>query len=215
MSQFTIDVDAEAVFLDGSWYTREDLSRRIKAMLDSGDFAVAAPSAALQELTQTLMGVRTMAFRCTPELADALSQLATRMGQSVSYLVREAVTTYITDANSGPQTQPQHQQPDGGQIEVLAQTPSSDDLPMVEDGTVRVQRPTMTNSTQDDLPKVIVADQHLPTPAPSAPQQVIAGPGALRAAGVMPDGPVELTNLKKHSAGVDDGVNREQGWFKQ
>ncbi len=212
MSQFTIDVDAEAVFLDGSWYTREDLSRRIKAMLDSGDFAVAAPSAALQELTQTLMGVRTMAFRCTPELADALSQLATRMGQSVSYLVREAVTTYITDANSGPQAQPQ-QPSESGQVQVLVQTPSSDDLPMVEDGTVRVQRPTMTNSTQDDLPKVIVADQHEPAPPP--PQQVIAGPGALRAAGVLPDGPVELTNLKKHSAGVDDGVNREQGWFKQ
>lgn len=221
MSQFTIDVDAEAVFLDGSWYTREDLSRRIKAMLDSGDFAIAAPSAALQELTQTLTGVRTMAFRCTPELADALSQLATRMGQSVSYLVREAVTTYITDANSGPAQGQSHghgeheaEQGQGQQqIQVLAQTPSSDDLPMVEDGTVRVQRPTMTNTTQDDLPKVIVAEQHVPVV--QQPMQVIAGPGALRAAGVMPDGPVELTNIKKQSAGVEDGVNREQGWFKQ
>jgi hypothetical protein len=50
MSQFPIDVDAEAIFLDGSWYTREDLSRRIRAMLDSGDFNVARPSMALQEL---------------------------------------------------------------------------------------------------------------------------------------------------------------------
>jgi hypothetical protein len=109
MSQFTIDVDAEAVFLEGAWYTREDLSRRIRAMLDSGDFNVASPSLALQELTQTMVGIRTLAFRCTPELAEALDQLAGRLGQSVGAVLREAVTQYLTDATSAPPGGPRDQ----------------------------------------------------------------------------------------------------------
>ncbi len=188
MSQFPIDVDAEAIFLDGGWYTREDLSRRIRAMLDSGDFNVARPSMALQELTQMMMGVRTMAFRSTPELADALTALASRLGQSVGGVIREAVTQYITDANSDPMgSQQQQQQPAPVQ---LTQQPRSEE-------TVRAAMPTST--TSEELPKVIVD-----------PPAVIAGPGALKAAGVEP---MELTQRKTAAAGEPD--SSEQRWFKQ
>ncbi|MEW5738332.1 MAG: ribbon-helix-helix domain-containing protein [Myxococcota bacterium] len=105
MSDLPIDVDAEAIFLDGGWYTREDLSRRIKAMLDSGDFNVAKPSAALEQLTQTLSSVRTLVFRCTPDLADGLNQLAARTGHSVGGVIRDAVTKYLSQqgvATGGP-----------------------------------------------------------------------------------------------------------------
>jgi hypothetical protein len=180
MSQFPIDVDAEAIFLDGSWYTREDLSRRIRAMLDAGDFNVARPSMALQELTQMMSGVRTLAFRSTPELADALTQLASRMQQSVGAVIREAVTQYITDANSEPAAQAPQQR---------------------TEETVRAPIPLATSTTSEDLPKVIVAD---------APAQVIAGPGALKAAGVEP---VELTQ-RKPAAG-EPAPDPEQRWFKQ
>ncbi|MDP2272990.1 MAG: ribbon-helix-helix protein, CopG family [Archangium sp.] len=189
MSQFPIDVDAEAIFLDGGWYTREDLSRRIRAMLDSGDFNVARPSMALQELTQMMMGVRTMAFRSTPELADALTALATRLGQSVGGVIREAVTQYITDANSDPMAS-QQQQPAPVQ---LTSPPRSEE-------TVRAAMPTST--TSEELPKVIVE-----------PPAVIAGPGALKAAGVDP---LELTQRKAAAPaapGEPDGS--EQRWFKQ
>ncbi len=91
MSQFPVDVDAEAIFLDNVWYTRSDLARRIKTMLDEGDFAISRPSAALEELTSTLQSVRTLAFRLTPDLADALNQLATRSDKTVGQLLREAV----------------------------------------------------------------------------------------------------------------------------
>ncbi len=185
MSQFPIDVDAEAIFLDGGWYTREDLSRRIRAMLDSGDFNVARPSMALQELTQMMIGVRTMAFRSSPELADALTALATRLGQSVGGVIREAVTQYITDANSDPMGS--QQQPAPVQ---LTQQPRSEE-------TVRAAMPTGT--TSEELPKVIVD-----------PSPVIAGPGALKAAGVEP---VELTQRKAAAAGEPD--SSEQRWFKQ
>ncbi|MFO0594276.1 MAG: ribbon-helix-helix protein, CopG family [Myxococcaceae bacterium] len=186
MSQFPIDVDAEAIFLDGSWYTREDLSRRIRAMLDSGDFNVARPSMALQELTQMMTGVRTLAFRAPPELADALTQLAGRMQQSVGAVIREAVTQYITDANSGDQ-QGQQQQPQ---------------QQMRSEETVRAQIPVPTSTTAEDLPKVIVE--------PAQPQ-VIAGPGALKAAGIEP---VELTQRKQQAA-PGEADSSEQRWFKQ
>jgi hypothetical protein len=183
MSQFPIDVDAEAIFLDGSWYTREDLSRRIRAMLDSGDFNVARPSMALQELTQMMTGVRTLAFRAPPDLADALTQLASRLQQSVGAVIREAVTQFITDANSG---QPQQEQ-----------------RPQRSDETVRAQMPVAPSSTtSEDLPKVIVE------PQPS----VIAGPGALKAAGV--EQPVELTQRKQAPA-TSPEESSEQRWFKQ
>lgn len=187
MSQFPIDVDAEAIFLDGAWYTREDLSRRIRAMLDSGDFNVARPSMALQELTQMMMGVRTMAFRSTPELADALTALATRLGQSVGGVIREAVTQYITDANSGGDQQQQQAAP----VQLSQQQSRSEE-------TVRAQMPTST--TSEELPKVIV----------DPPAAVIAGPGALKAAGVEP---VELTQRKAPASGEPE--SSEQRWFKQ
>jgi len=186
MSQFPIDVDAEAIFLDGSWYTREDLSRRIRAMLDSGDFNVARPSMALQELTQLMQGVRTLAFRSHPELADALTQLASRLQQSVGAVIREAVTQYITDANSAP-------------------VDSRQAAPMRSEETVRAAIPEPTSTTSEDLPKVIV------DPAPVS-LHVLAGPGALKAAGVEP---VELTQRKTGAAGDEATPDAEQRWFKQ
>lgn len=187
MSQFPIDVDAEAIFLDGAWYTREDLSRRIRAMLDSGDFNVARPSAALQELTQMMQGVRTLAFRAPPELADALTQLASRLQQSVGAVIREAVTQYITDANSEP---------------------ASDEAPRPgqSDQTIRtaVPLPLTTTQSSQELPKVIVEPQQ-------AAAAVIAGPGALKAAGVES---VELTQRKQQPASTEP-ESSEQRWFKQ
>jgi hypothetical protein len=185
MSQLTIDVDAEAVFLDGTWYTREDLARRIRAMLDAADFNVAAPSVALQELTQTLHGVRTLAFRCTPELADALTDLGARLGQSVSSLVREAVTQFITvAAPQAPSDSP-----------VSVQTPSSQ-------GAAASPAPAGPGASQDDLPRVHVEEQPV----------VIAGPGALRAAGVPHEGPGEPRRTQAPPFGELAG---ERGWFNE
>jgi hypothetical protein len=189
MSQFPMDVDAEAIFLDGAWYTREDLSRRIRAMLDSGDFNVARPSLALQELTQMMQGVQTMAFRAPPELADALSDLASRMGQSVGSVIREAVTQYITDQTSAP---PAQQQAAPLQLTQPRETTQVAAMPLPP-----------TSTTSEDLPKVVVAE------VVAAP--VIAGPGALKAAGV--GDPVELT--QKKAGGETTPESSEQRWFKQ
>ncbi len=102
MSQFPVDVDAEAIFLDGAWYTREDLSRRVRAMLDQGDFNVARPSLALQELTQTMQGIRTLAFRSTPQLAEQLSEYANRNQLSVGAVIRDAVAQFMAGGPREP-----------------------------------------------------------------------------------------------------------------
>jgi predicted transcriptional regulator len=162
-------------------------------MLDSGDFNVARPSMALQELTQMMQGVRTLAFRSPPDLADALTQLASRLQQSVGAVIREAVSQYITDANTGAQQQAQQQQHQQAQQQQVQQQQVQQQQ-RVSDETVRAAVPTSV--TAEELPKVIV------DPGP----QVIAGPGALKAAGVEP---VELTQRKQGPATPEDS------WFKQ
>jgi predicted transcriptional regulator len=185
MSQFPIDVDAEAIFFDGTWYTRDDLSRRIRAMLDAGDFNVARPSMALQELTQLMQNVRTLAFRSTPELADALTELAGRMQQSVGAVIREAVTQYLTQSRTVAHEAPRAALQPAEEAKVQPPAPSAPTA-------------TATSSSRDELPKVIVASH------------VIAGPGALKAAGVEP---IELTQAKAVS--TSDSESSEQRWFKQ
>ena len=51
---FSIDLDFERVLLDGAWYSRDDSTLRIKTMVDSGDFKVGRPSAALEALELAL-----------------------------------------------------------------------------------------------------------------------------------------------------------------
>ncbi len=175
MNQLPIDVDAEAIFLDGNWYTREDLARKIKSMIDAGDFGIARPSAALEALSQTLQAVRTLSFRCTPDFAEALSQLAARTENSVGQLVREAVMQLLTQsATSGP---------------------TQESLRREE--TVKSAMPTPPEAQPIQLMQ--------PAPHPQA-APVMAGPGALRNAGLDP---------RSEQANQGQGEGAENRWFKQ
>lgn len=177
MNQLPIDVDAEAIFFDGAWYTREDLGRKIKSMIDGGDFNVARPSAALEALSATLAQVRTLSFRVTPELAQALEQLANRSGNSVGQLVREAVMQMLTQGADAPQEGLRQAEP----VAAPAPTPP------------------------EAQPTVIVKPE----------AGVVAGPGALRNAGIDPKTvqPIELT--KRVEPQPQQAQNEENRWFKQ
>lgn len=94
----SIDLDSEAIQYEGKWYTRDELARRIKSMLDAGDFAISKPSQALEQLTATIAGLRTVAFRAPPELADALNAHAAQVGKSAGQFVREAVAAALGKA---------------------------------------------------------------------------------------------------------------------
>lgn len=90
-----IDLDAEAVWLDGAWHTREALVAHIRQMVDAGDFKVARPSEALERLDAALRQSNVLSVRVPSELASGLGQAAKSVGRPVGHLLREAVAYYL------------------------------------------------------------------------------------------------------------------------
>ena len=93
-----IDLDSESVWLDGAWFTRDELARRIKEMIEGGDFRVSRPSQALERLEAALAQAQVVAVRMPADLMDAASATAARLGRPVGHLVREAVAYYLAAA---------------------------------------------------------------------------------------------------------------------
>ena len=93
-----IDLDSESVWLDGAWYAREELARRIKEMIEAGDIRVARPSQALERLEAALGQAQVLTVRMPTDLAEAANSTAARLGRPVGHLVREAVAYYLAAA---------------------------------------------------------------------------------------------------------------------
>ncbi len=93
-----IDLDSESVWLDGAWYTRDQLARRIKEMIESGDFRVSRPSQALERLEAALAMAQVVSVRLPADLLEAVSATAARLGRPMGHLVREAVAYYLAAA---------------------------------------------------------------------------------------------------------------------
>ena len=93
-----IDLDSESVWLDGAWYTREELARRIREMIESGDFRVSRPSQALERLESALAQARVVNVRMPMDLSEAVTATAVRLGRPVGHLMREAVAYYLAAA---------------------------------------------------------------------------------------------------------------------
>lgn len=210
----TIDLDAEAILFDGHWYTRDDLARRIKAMLDAGDFNVTRPSQALEQLTQVMASVRTVAFRATPDIVEALNRSAASHGKTVGNRIRELLLQGL------------------GQGHALAHQPEPASPPAPP-----LPGPTKSAAAAPAPPAIkpltgAAGPVNPPTASP-APGPLQAGPGALRSAGVAPAAPpasdplhggpsvvvepaleeeaaVELTERKKG----DETPSTESRWFK-
>ena len=93
-----IDLDTESVWLDGAWYTRDQLARRIKEMIEAGDFRVSRPSQALERLEAALGLAQVVPVRLPSDLLQAVNATAERLGRPVGHLVREAVAYYLAAA---------------------------------------------------------------------------------------------------------------------
>jgi len=203
MSQLPIDLDAEAIQYDGHWYTREDLARRIKQMLDSGDFAVGKISQALEQLTTVLSSLRTLAFRLPPDMADQLNQAAARHGRTLGSLIRESLTVHLNlkgvnlmegavSALTSPMTPPpappnmtERERPPP----LLGRKATDPEMPVVTRGAVGTgvgSHPTPPGGIpMSALPADLRMTQPMPVPPlPASP--VIAGPGALKNAQLNP-----------------------------
>ncbi len=95
-----IDLDSACVWLDGAWYTRDELARRIKEMIEAGDFRVLRPSQALERLEAALAQSRVVAVRMPAALAGSVEATAARLDRPVGHLVREATTYYLAAADA-------------------------------------------------------------------------------------------------------------------
>lgn len=95
-----IDLDAEAIWFDGAWCTRQELAQRIKQLVDSGDYRVARPSEALERLETTLAATQVLSTRVPADLASALASAARTTGHPVGRLVREAMAYYLAAAEA-------------------------------------------------------------------------------------------------------------------
>ena len=77
---------------------REELARRIKQLVEAGDYRVSRPSEALERLEAVLARTHVLATRVPAELAAALSVAARQAGRPVGHLVREAMAYYLAAA---------------------------------------------------------------------------------------------------------------------
>jgi predicted DNA-binding protein len=109
-----IDLDSEAVWLDGAWYTRDELARRIKDMIEQGDFRVSRPSQALERLEAALSQAQLVHVRVPNDLAASLGEAAARLGRPLGHLVREAVAYYLAAAAAYGAAQAAQQQGGAG-----------------------------------------------------------------------------------------------------
>jgi len=222
MSQLPIDLDAEAIQYDGHWYTREDLARRIKQMLDSGDFAVGKISQALEQLTTVLASLRTLAFRLPPDMADQLNQVAARHGRTLGSLIRESLTVHlnlkgvnlmegsvsasavVTPLQLTPATPPNMTERE--RPPPLGRKTTDPEMPVVTRGAVGTgvgSHPTPPGGIpMSALPADLRMTQPMPMPPP-----VIPGPGALKSAQVPPSVVVDKSAIVTEEASADEAAS--------
>ncbi|HEY3447863.1 MAG TPA: hypothetical protein VGK67_16020 [Myxococcales bacterium] len=91
-------MDSECVWLDDAWLNRDDLVRKIRAMMDTQNFEIARPSHALEALTKALASARLLALRISPEMSDALNAAAQQNGRPVGAVAREAIAAWLAGA---------------------------------------------------------------------------------------------------------------------
>ena len=91
---FEVDYDAEAVWFDGTWLGREDLARKIKGMIEGGDYRVARPSSALERLEAALANARVLAVRVSPKSPTRSTRRLAALAVPAA-LLREALAYYL------------------------------------------------------------------------------------------------------------------------
>jgi hypothetical protein len=106
MEAFEIDLDSECVWLDDAWLNREDLVRKIRGMIDAGEYQIARPSQALEMLTKALAQARLLALRINPDMSDALNALAQQSGRPVGAVAREAIAVFLASATGASAATP-------------------------------------------------------------------------------------------------------------
>ncbi len=128
---FEVDLDAERVLFDGAWMTRDELAGLIKRMMESGDFHVARPGGALEQLGAAMSGAKVLHLRVSPQLAQAVQELASRTGRSPSAIARGALVRAVAENAAGgaaPSLTPAASQ---RVVAVTEPSPEEEETPMI------------------------------------------------------------------------------------
>ena len=209
MNANAVDIDKEAIHFDGAWRTRDELASTIRAMLDKGDYAISRHSAALETLSQAIAEVTTVSFRATSLLAKDLESAAQTEGRSVSALLRDAVARYLAMPRTAAESKPAA----SSAAPTQASGKEADVRP--PEGR-RPTHPEVAASTAEGTAES--AAHPAPPPALQPAGGVMAGPGALRNAGVqdqaLPSVVVtEPATAEEATHAVDLTPRVERGWF--
>lgn len=214
MANLPIDLETDSVQYEGTWYTREELAKKIKGQLEAGDYAISKPSQALEYLTQQLADAETLSFKVPGELADAITAAAARQGRPVGVLLREVLTSALSTLN-----RPVGRRPTDPEIPISVAEPLTSPSVAVVPAPV----PTPAPMTAVGLPVVPPPSPASVPPGLSPSPAVMAGPGALRNAmphheakviidsSVSPEEAASAVDLKPKKKDDADAVERR--WF--
>lgn len=216
MSTPPVDIDSETIQFDGQWLGRDELAQTIRALLDAGNYQVARQGLALEALNAALADLRTLAFRVTPELGDALALAARRQNVSEGWLVREALAQYLGQSGDLPVVEA---------AQLAAEVPADPGGDPGGDPAAR-REPEGRSPTDPEVPVALSPEPIPPAAAePAAPPPGLKpafspGPGALRALGLPVDSPTVVveTSGEAASSGTEAGEQKdadavERRWF--
>ena len=100
METFEVDLDAETIWINGVWRTRDELVEEIGAKLRSGDYQIAQLSQALENLNLSIEQGRDLNVRLSREMFEALEAAAQDLGRSSSAIVRQLLDDWLFPKDS-------------------------------------------------------------------------------------------------------------------
>jgi hypothetical protein len=92
---YDVDIDAQKVNFEGEWMTKDELAEKIRKMIDSQDFRIAAAGNALEFLQKTMANIQEFIVKVGPGDADSLQKHAQKAGLETGVFIRQAILAYL------------------------------------------------------------------------------------------------------------------------
>lgn len=93
---FQLDIDAEKVFFNNEWLNTQQLSEKIRRMIDQQDFNIGSAGMALEYLQTSLRRIKNYTVRLLEDDAQALEQHSSQAGLTPSAFMRQALLAYLS-----------------------------------------------------------------------------------------------------------------------
>jgi len=145
---YDVDIDAQKVNYEGEWMTKDELADKIRKMIDSQDFRIAAAGNALEFLQKTMANIQEFSVRVGPTDAESLQKHAQKAGLETGIFIRQAILAYLA---AQP---PLEEQSGGAEIGKVSLTTITTEPAKPEDETQAVE--LTEKKGQESTSKVLV-----------------------------------------------------------